>query len=303
MEAAIAERLPPAQKGLAAVLADLSRSSAYRAAEAALERPRVQKAWVETTTRTQRRFVALLDDKAKFIQTDQGKVVLDLRPIVIQIGDRVAVIGRVAEQLPNSSAKIVILDESQLESVQTATKIMRAVADWMWLVALAVAALAVWVARGRLRIELRAIAVGVLLVGLLLLAVRRFAGDYLIDQVAKNDSVKPAAHSAWDILTQTLADRAWVWITLGVVTLIGVWFVGDTRRAGAARRAAQPILQSRPTTYAIAAGAVLVLGLVAPPFARGWATALVLIGLIIVGVEAVRTVVQREAGITRPGFN
>ena len=207
-----------------------------------------------------------------------------------------------AEKLPNSSGKIVIIDQSQLESVQAATRILRAVADWMWLVALAVAAAAVWVARGRRRIELRAIAIGVLVVGLLLLAVHRFAGDYLIDQIAKDDTVKPAAHSAWVILTQALADRAWVWITLGVVTLVGVWFVGHTRRAVAARRASLPILQSRPTTYVIAAVAALAIGLVVPAIARGWPTALVLVGLIIAGTESVRTVVLREARAARPGF-
>ena len=50
VEAAIAERLPPAQQGLAPVLAGLARSGADRAADAALERPRVQTVWVETTT-------------------------------------------------------------------------------------------------------------------------------------------------------------------------------------------------------------------------------------------------------------
>ena len=112
----------------------------------------------------------------------------------------------------------------------------------MWLVALAVAALAIWLARGRRRLELRALAIGLVLVGLLLLAVRRFAGDYLVDELAKDDAVKPAAHDAWSILTQTLADRAWVWIVLGVVTLLGVWFVGESRsrRTGAPRRCTDP---------------------------------------------------------------
>jgi len=36
----------------------------------------------------QRQLVRLLDDKSKFVQTDGGKVVLDLRPIMIQIGDQ-----------------------------------------------------------------------------------------------------------------------------------------------------------------------------------------------------------------------
>ena len=295
VEAAIAEQLPPAQQDLAPVLAGLARSGADRAADAVLERPRVQTVWVEVTTRTQRQLVRLLDDDTTFIQTEGGAVVLDLRPLVIEIGDQVAVIGKVAERLPESSGRIAIMEESQLETAQTATKILRAVADWMWLVALAVAALAVWLARGRRRLELRAIALGLLVVGLLMLAVRRFAGDYLVDELVTDDAVKPAAHDAWSILTQVLADRAWVWIILGVVTLVGVWFVGETRRAGQARSAAAPVLQSRPTTYGIAAVALLALVLVAPQLARGWFGAVLLIALVVAGVEAIRRIVLREA--------
>jgi hypothetical protein len=246
---------------LAPVLAALARSGADRAADAALERPRVQTVWVETTTATQRQLVRLLDDDTTFIQTEGGAVVLDLRPIVIELGDQVAVIGRVAERLPESSGRIAIIEESQLETAQTITRILRVVADWMWLVALVGAALAVWVARGRRRLEIRAIAVGLLVVGLLLLAVRRFAGTYLVDELVKDDAVKPAAHDAWSILTQVLADRAWVGITLSLVTLVGVWYVGDTKRSADARRAAAPVLESRAWTYTIAAVALLVLAL------------------------------------------
>ena len=160
VEAAIAERLPAAQEGLAPVVAGLARSGADRAADAALERPRVQTVWVEATTRTQRQLVRLLDDETTFIQTEGGAVVLDLRPIVIELGDQVAVIGKVAERLPESAGRIAIIEESQLETAQSVTKVLRAVADWMWLVALAVAALAIWLARGRRRLELRALAIG-----------------------------------------------------------------------------------------------------------------------------------------------
>lgn len=294
VEAAIAERLPAQQQGLAPVLAGLARTGADRAAATVLSRPRVQTVWVETTTATQRQLVRLLDDETEFVQTEGGTVVLDLRPLMIELGDQVVVIGRVAEKLPDSAGKIAIIEESQLETAQSVTKILRAVADWMWLVALAVAALAVGLARGRRRLEIRALAIGLLLVGVLLLAVRRFAGDYLVDRVAKDDAVEPAAHDAWSILTQTLADRAWVGITLGLVTLVGVWFVGETRRAAQARRAAAPVLENRVTTYGIAAVALLVLALVAPLFARGWLMSLVLIGLAVVGIEVVRSIVQRQ---------
>jgi hypothetical protein len=294
VEAAIAERLPPAQQGLAPVLAGLARSGADRAAAAALERPRVQTLWVETTTATQRQLVRLLDDETEFIQVDGGTVVLDLRPLMLEIGNEVVVIGRLAERLPESSGRIAIIEESQLETAQTITRILRAVANWMWLVALAVAALAIWLARGRRRLELRALAIGLVLVGLLMLAVRRFAGGYIVDQLAQDDTVEPAVGNAWSILTQTLADRAWVWIVLGVVVLLGVWFVGESRRAADARRASAPLLESRPTTYTIAVVALLVIALIVPPIARGWLTALILIGLIVTGIEVVRHLVLKE---------
>jgi hypothetical protein len=293
VEAAIAERLPAEQQGLAPVLAGLARSGADRAAATVLERPRVQTVWVETTTATQRQLVRLLDDDTRFVQTEGGAVVLDLRPLMIELGEQVAVIGRVAERLPESAGRIAIIEESQLETAQTLTKILRAVSSWMWLVALAVAALAIWLARGRRRLELRALAIGLLVVGLLLLALRRVAGNYLVDGLA-DDTVEPAAHDAWSILTQTLADRAWVGITLGLVTLAGVWFVGETHRAAQARRAAAPVLENRVTTYGIAAVALLVLALVAPLFARGWLMSLVLIALAVAGIEVVRRVVGQE---------
>ena len=295
VEAAIAERLPPAQQGLAPILAGIARSGADRAAAAALERPRVQTLWVETTTATQRQLVRLLDDETEFIQVDGGTVVLDLRPLMLEVGNEVVVVGRLAERLPESSGRVAIIEESQLETAQTITKILRAVASWMWLVALAVAALAIWLARGRRRLELRALAIGLVLVGLLMLAVRRFAGGYLVDELAQDDAVEPAVGNAWSILTQTLADRAWVWIVLGVVVLLGVWFVGEGRRAADARRAAAPLLESRLTSYTIGAALLLVVALLAPPIARGWLTAVVLLALVVAGIEVVRAIVLRES--------
>ena len=70
-----------------------------------------------------------------------------------------------------------------------------------------------------------------------------------------------------------------------------------TSRTGAPRR--RSVLESRPTTYAIAAVALLVVALVTPPIARGWLTALVLIALVVVGVEVVQGIALREAQLDR----
>ena len=251
VEAAIAERLPPAQQGLAPVLAGLARSGADRAADAALERPRVQTVWVEVTTRTQRQLVRLLDDDTTFIQTEGGAVVLDLRPLVIELGDQVAVIGKVAERLPESSGRIAIIEESQLETAQTVTKILRSVADWMWLVALIVAALAIWLARGRRRLELRALGIGVLVVGLLMLALRRFAGDYLVDSAREGRRRQAGRHTTHGASSRRPSPTApGCGSSSASSRSLGIWFVGETRRAARCAPCGAPRLwRTASTTY------------------------------------------------------
>ena len=85
-----------------------------------------------------------------------------------------------------------------------------------------------------------------------------------------------------------------MWIILGVVTIVGVWFVGDTGRAAQARDAAHPVLENRLATYAVAAVALLVLALFAPTVATSWVAALVLVVLIVAGIEVVRRIVLGE---------
>ena len=55
------------------------------------------------------------------------------------------------------------------------------------------------------------------------------------------------------------------------------------------------VLQSRPATYTIAGGCVLVLALLVPIFAHGWIALLLVVVLVIVGIEMIRNIVQREA--------
>ena len=94
VEAAIAEHCLPRSKTSLRFWPDSPRSGADRGCRCRIERPRVQTVWVEVTIGTQRQLVRLLDDDTTFIQTEGGAVVLDLRPIVIELGDQVAVIGK-----------------------------------------------------------------------------------------------------------------------------------------------------------------------------------------------------------------
>ena len=183
VEQEIANRLPEAQKALAPVLAGIVQQGAQEAANRLLERPRLQELFVRTATSTQRQVVKLLDDEGKFVETSDGTIYLDLRPIVVEIGQQSAIASRLAERLPEDAGRIKLVDADQLDTAQTITRILRFVADWLWLIALLLAAAAVWVAKGRRRIELRAIAIAVIVVGVLELLVRRVAGGYLVDKL------------------------------------------------------------------------------------------------------------------------
>lgn len=293
VEQAIAERLPPAQRGLAPALAGLSRQAADQGAEKILQRPRAQAAWVEIVTRTQRQLVKLLEDKGELIRTEGGEVVLDLHPIIIELGNRVAIIGSATEQLPPSAGRIVIVKSNQLDTAQTAVSVLHALSAWLWVVALALAVGAVWLARGRRRIELRALAIGFLTVGVLLLLTRRVGGSYLVDQLT-SDATRPAGWDAWSIATQELADRAWVWITGGALVLAGTWLVGPSDVARRARAALAPVAKSLWWTYGIVVGAVLVLATFVPLFGRSTWASLVLAALLVVGVETVRRMIRSD---------
>jgi hypothetical protein len=178
--------------------------------------------------------------------------------------------------------------------MQTGARVLRAGAQWLWLVSLALAALAVWIARGRRRIELRAIAIGIIVVGLLMLGARRLGGAYLVDALADTDAATPATRNAYDIVTQALADRAWVWVTLGLLLLLGVWLAGSGDLARRARTRLAPVAHNPAVSYGAAGALVLVLFTFVPVFQRGFLGALILIGFLAVGVEVLRRQIQRE---------
>ena len=299
VEQEIANRLPEAQKALAPVLAGIVEQGAQEAAARLLERPRLQTLFVRTATSTQRQLVKLLDDEGEFVRTSDGTIYLDLRPIVVDIGEQSAIASRLAERLPEDAGRVELIQADQLDTAQTITRILRVVADWLWLVALLLAAAAVWVAEGRRRIELRAIAIAVIVVGLLELLVRRVAGTYLVDKLT-TDTTEPAGKDAWRILTQGLADRGWILIVLGLLLFVGVWLVGSTNLAGRARRLVAPVAEKPLWTYGAVAALVVLLATLVPLFQRGWLSFLVFIVLLVIGVEVLRRIVLEEQGTSAP---
>ena len=295
--AEIETRLPEAQKGLALPLASAIQTGGARVADELLSRPRVQELWVLAATQAQRQLERVLDDDTGAVSTENGKVVLDLRPIVIQLGDQVAIIGNIAQKLPDDTGRIEIVDADRLELAQDVTGLFKAVAAWIWILPFALWAAALWLARGRRRIELRAIAVGGILAGVFVLALRSVAGGYLVDDLTPRESGKPAVQAAWDILTSLLADGAWSLVLLGAVALVGVWLAGPSRSGAWARGQLAPVFARWELTYGIVATGLLLLVWWGPIVqTRRLLYMVVFTALLVAGVEVLRRVVARLPG-------
>ena len=257
--AVLEQKLPADQKGLAGPAAAGLREFSERAATRMLERPRVQALWVTTVTQAHRQLINVLDDEVGPLSTENGAVVLDLRPLVIQLGERVAIVGNVAEQLGPDAGRVEIMQADQLETAQDLTQILKFLGMWLWLLPIALWAIALWIARGRRASILRWIAVGSILAGLVVLVVRRLGGSFVIDSLVPSTAVQPAAHDAWDILTSQLRDGGFTFIGLGVILLVALWLAGASPSGVSARRGLAPYLARPEIAYSVAAGLFLLL--------------------------------------------
>jgi hypothetical protein len=276
-------QLPENLRGLAGPIAGATRELANRAAVEALSRPAVQSLFVESSTLAQQRVVDVLEGNTGVLATTGGKVVLDLRPIVIALGDRFEVIGNLADRVPQDAARLTILESDQLKTAQDLTQLLKVVANWIWVPMVALWALAVWLVRGRRRLELRAIAIGWVVVGIAVLALRGIFVGYLADHLAASDSVRPAVNAFWSILTHSLVAAGWTVLATGLVATSALWLAGPARPASAARRWLAPYLR-RPDIAWVSFAVLFLLFLWILP-SSGWIYLLIIVSLAIVGFE------------------
>lgn len=294
VQAALEERLPPAQQGLAGPLAGALRPVSERLAQRLLERPRFQELWVEALAGAQQQVVRVLDDEARFVETEGGVVAVDLRPLLIELTGQLEIVPNLSDRLPPDAGVITVFEAEELDLAQRLTRLLRLVADWIWVLALACWVAAVLIARDR-RKEVRAVAVGFVLVGLLVLALRRVAGRYLVDELSATPAQEDAVENTWAILTRLLADAGWAGVGLGAIALVGVWLVGPGRRAFAARAWLAPHLRRPEVAFGGAAVLFLALLVWSPiSYIERPLTIVVLAVLAALGVEFLRRTTARD---------
>jgi hypothetical protein len=289
-------RLPKNLQPLAVPLAGISQGFADTAAQKLLARPRAQDAFVALASASQSQVVEVLHGDTGALQTTDGNVVLDLRPLVLKLGDRFGFVENLAAKVPQDAGQVTILKSEDLNTAQTITHWLEQVANYVWILALACWVGAIWLARGRRRQEVRALGIGLIAVGVLVLLVRWLAGKYLVDSVVADDSVRPAATDAWNIITDSLAAAGWVALAFGVLIVIGAWLVGPGERATAARTALAPTLKRVWVAWGLWALGIVVIAWLLPIHTLR-VTAILVVGSAI-GFAVFRRQLTREATAT-----
>jgi hypothetical protein len=301
-QATLEAELPPNLQGLAGPISGALREPAQRAVDEFLQRPRVQALWENVNRAAQQTLLRILNDETRAgVSTTAGTVTLDLRTFLVSVGEELGFGEQLDAKLPADAGQITVLKSDQLEAAQTGLKVIKVLSWLIIVIALAAFAGAVWLARGR-REMLRDVGISLLLVGILLLVVRRVVGSYIVDALSSGVSVRDAVGSAWIIATSLLSEVAWAIIVYGVVIVIGTWLAGPTRVARRVRDAIGPTLRDRPElSWAALAGVFLLLVLWAPvPALRNWIGVLLLGALAALGFEAFRRVIVAEAGPGEP---
>jgi hypothetical protein len=284
-------RLPPQLAPLAAPIAGALRNAALTSAERFLERPAVQTLWADINRRAHTRLVDVLEgNEGGRVTTANGQVVLDLSPLIIRLEDELGI----QTNLSPDAGKITIMTSKQLGAAQDAVQTIKVLSPILAIVVLVLLVLGVYLAHGFRREAVRATAVGILVVGLVLLLVRRLAGNAVVDALT-SPSTKPAGTQVWLISTSLLGDLALGLVAIAIVGLVWAWLSGPTRPAVWLRQRLAPAMGHPAMVY----GVVLIVALLilwwGPTGAprQIWGT-LVIVALVVVGVEALRRQIMRE---------
>ena len=288
------QRLPPPVKPLAPQIALGLQQVAIRATDGLLARPRVQQLWREANRRAHKRFIAVLDGKHSALQTDNGNVVLNLQPILQQLEQQTGIGSRLQGKLPADAGKITIMKGNQLDTARKTVKVIRVLSYFLIFLVIALYALAMYLSRDRRKILLGA-GVSILVVGLLVLVVRRFAGNYLVDQLTSNPNAKKAVTATWAIGTELLRNVGENAVIYGLVVIFAAWIAGPSRPATWCRRVSAPTMRDHVwVLYGVVTLVLILVLLAGPTDGQRVYPLLFLFALAYVGTEYLRRQTIRE---------
>lgn len=160
-------------------------------------------------------------------------------------------------QVVQNPGQIVLMDSDSLSGIQTVVGLLRNLGIVLPLLVFFLYVAALLLAKGWRREALIAVGGGIMVATLLVLTAKRLIGNE-VGSLASSETVKPAVTSIFDILSQTLRDRARFILVVGIAFVASGVIAGPGRHAVSLRRRSAPFLRDHPVgTYAIVAGVFL----------------------------------------------
>jgi len=259
VEKELEDILPGDTKELAGPAAGGLRQVAGTGAEKVLETGTAQSLW-ETANRTaHEQLMGVLENNKEAVSTANGEVKLNLGSMLTNLAGQIGLAKNLAEKLPPDAGQVTILKSEQLKTAQDIVIAIKGLALILSILTFLVFGLAIYLTQDGRWVTVLASGVALIVAGLLVVVLRHVAGGVVVDQLVKQQSVKPAAEAAWSIGTSLMVSIATTVIVIGAFFAAAGWLSSPTGAARGARRVFAPAL-SRYLPYCYGA-LVLILGI------------------------------------------
>jgi len=233
VQAEAQQALPPRAQFLAGTLSSGLRTFVENTTLRFLQSDAFQRLWVELNRRAHEQLVKVLTGKGKVVQTANGKVQIDLAPVLARVETRLNDRGiKLFTRIPPESIKtnFVILNSEQLQKVQRGVRLLKTLAIALPLLVLALFAAAIALSGRRRRTLLQAglgLAASMAVLGILLTIGRSVYLNYVTGPNLPND----AAAALYDTIIHYLRLGLRIIAAVGLLVAAGAWVSGPSRWA------------------------------------------------------------------------
>jgi hypothetical protein len=291
------KRLPPDLQPISAPVAAGVRQFATQAAEQALQTPQVQQLWKDANRAAHSELVSVLKGNNAYVAlSSNGDVVLELRPIVLQVAGQLGLEKQAAAKLPADVGSLQIAQYKDLGTARTVIRLIQGFAWFFTFGSLALFGLAAYLAPRRRWMVLLGYGLGLVAAGLAAIAVRAALKGPFVDSLSTTQVARAPAQQVWDIGTSLLGSIATEVISYGLLFVIAAFLASPHPSAIGIRRILAPTFRERPAVVwsVFTAVALIALILFPPPGPRQLVLDLVLIALAGGGLEALHRKTERE---------
>ncbi|MFT3865854.1 MAG: SHOCT domain-containing protein [Solirubrobacterales bacterium] len=242
VEKKIEEVLPSGVKELAGPASSGLRQFGSTGAEKVLETGTAQSLW-ETANRTaHEQLMAVLENKKEAVSTANGEVTLNLGSMLKNLAGQIGLSKNLADEVPADAGQVTILKSEQLKTAQDIVIAIKGLALLLSILTFLIFGLAIYLTQGGRWVTVLFSGVALIVAGLLVAVLRHVAGGIVVDQLVKQDNVKPAAEAAWSIGTSLMVSIATTIIVVGALFAAAGWLSSPTGSARGTRRVMAPAL-------------------------------------------------------------